>query len=243
MAAGSTSSISSRAQFLYVSTSAGSVRSTQSALASRPLELELTEGMRFDKGYISPCLVTDAERMEAVLDEPHVLVVENRISNLDDLLPILEKIMQSGKQLLIIAEEVEGEAAAMMVVRRRLMTRDSRRERAVDSSPLVGGCGTRRDGRPRCPTPTGRGRRRGAHQGGRGELRGPGRDRHQGRTGEPAHRAVAGGDRSGHRRGSDLGHHRGPGERHGWHLRPLRPAAAGHYRGCGPCGRGGSRAV
>src|SRR6266508_2931838 len=159
MAAGSTSSISSRAQFLYVSTSAGSVRSTQSALASRPLELELTEGMRFDKGYISPYLVTDAERMEAVLDEPHVLVVENRISNLDDLLPILEKIMQSGKQLLIIAEEVEGEAAAMMVVRRRLMTRDSRRERAVDSSPLVGGCGTRRDGRPRCPTPTGRGRR------------------------------------------------------------------------------------
>jgi len=116
--------------------------------------------MRFDKGYISPCLVTDAERMEAVLDEPHVLVVENRISNLDDLLPVLEKIMQSGKQLLIIAEEVEGEAAAMMVVRRRLMTRDSRRERAVDSSPLVGGCGTRRDGRPRCPTPTGRGRRR-----------------------------------------------------------------------------------
>src|SRR5205814_1862375 len=58
------------------------------------LELELTEGMRFDKGYISPYFVTDTERMEAVLDDPHVLVVENRVSSLDDLLPILEKVMQ-----------------------------------------------------------------------------------------------------------------------------------------------------
>src|SRR6266496_3039175 len=80
------------------------------------LELELTEGMRFDKGYISPYFVTDTERMEAVLDDPHVLVVENRVSNLDDLLPILEKVMQGGKPLLIIAEDMDGEALATLVV-------------------------------------------------------------------------------------------------------------------------------
>jgi len=70
------------------------------------LELELTEGMRFDRGYISPYFATDAERMEAVLDDPHILVVESRFSNLNDLLPIMEKVMQSGKPLLIIAEDV-----------------------------------------------------------------------------------------------------------------------------------------
>src|SRR2546430_8434312 len=80
------------------------------------LELELTEGMRFDRGYISPYFATDAERMEAVLDDPHILVVESRISNLNDLLPILEKVMQSGKPLLIIAEDVEGEALATLIV-------------------------------------------------------------------------------------------------------------------------------
>src|SRR5438067_1339205 len=79
------------------------------------LELELTEGMRFDKGYISPYLVTDTERMEAVLDDPHILVVEDRVSNLDDLLPILEEVMQGGKPLLIIAEDVEGEALATLI--------------------------------------------------------------------------------------------------------------------------------
>src|SRR5437867_7125300 len=80
------------------------------------LELELTEGMRFDRGYISPYFLTDTERMEAVLDDPHVLVVEHRVSNMDDLLPILEKVMQSGKPLLIIAEDVEGEALATLIV-------------------------------------------------------------------------------------------------------------------------------
>src|SRR6266511_4373026 len=80
------------------------------------LELELTEGMRFDKGYISPYLVTDTERMEAVMDHPHILVVENKVSNLDDLLPILEQVMQSGKPLLIIAEDVDGEALATLIV-------------------------------------------------------------------------------------------------------------------------------
>jgi chaperonin GroEL len=80
------------------------------------LELELTEGMRFDKGYISPYFMTDAERMEAVLDEPYLLVVESRISNLNDLLPILEKVMQAGRPLVIIAEDVEGEALATLIV-------------------------------------------------------------------------------------------------------------------------------
>jgi chaperonin GroEL len=80
------------------------------------LELELTEGMRFDKGYISPYFITDAERMEAVLDDLYLLVVEKRVSNLNDLLPILEKVMQAGKPLLIIAEDVEGEALAVLIV-------------------------------------------------------------------------------------------------------------------------------
>ncbi|RKS68505.1 chaperonin GroEL [Motilibacter peucedani] len=80
------------------------------------LELELTEGMRFDKGYISPYFVTDSERMEAVLDDPYVLVVNSKISAVKDLLPLLEKVMQSGKPLAIIAEDVEGEALATLVV-------------------------------------------------------------------------------------------------------------------------------
>jgi chaperonin GroEL len=80
------------------------------------LELELTEGMRFDKGYISPYFVTDIDRMEAVLDDPYLLIVEKRISNLNDLLPILEKVIQAGKPMLIIAEDVEGEALATLVV-------------------------------------------------------------------------------------------------------------------------------
>ena len=80
------------------------------------LELELTEGMRFDKGYISPYFVTDTERMEAVLDDPYLLVVNSKISAVKDLLPLLEKVMQSGKPLAIIAEDVEGEALATLVV-------------------------------------------------------------------------------------------------------------------------------
>jgi chaperonin GroEL len=80
------------------------------------LELELTEGMRFDKGYIAPYFWTDAERMEAVLDDPYILVVNSKISAVKDLLPILEKVMQSGKPLAIIAEDVEGEALATLIV-------------------------------------------------------------------------------------------------------------------------------
>src|SRR5438093_2630286 len=80
------------------------------------LELELTEGMRFDKGYISPYFCTDPERMEAVLDDPYILIVNSKIGNVKDLLPLLEKVMQSGKPLLIIAEDVEGEALATLIV-------------------------------------------------------------------------------------------------------------------------------
>jgi chaperonin GroEL len=80
------------------------------------LELELTEGMRFDKGYISPYFWTDPERMEAVLDDPYILIVNSKISAVKDLLPVLEKVMQSGKPLAIIAEDVEGEALATLVV-------------------------------------------------------------------------------------------------------------------------------
>jgi chaperonin GroEL len=80
------------------------------------LELELTEGMRFDKGYISPYFVTDSERMEAVLEDPYILVVNSKISNIKDLIPVLEKVMQTGKPLAIIAEDIEGEALATLVV-------------------------------------------------------------------------------------------------------------------------------
>jgi chaperonin GroEL len=80
------------------------------------MELELVEGMRFDKGYISPYFVTDPDRMEAVLEDPFVLVVNQKISNVRDLLPVLENVMQSGKPLAVIAEDVEGEALATLVV-------------------------------------------------------------------------------------------------------------------------------
>jgi len=80
------------------------------------LELELTEGMRFDKGYISPYFATDTERMETVLEDAYVLIANSKISAVKDVLPILEKVMQSGKPLMIIAEDVEGEALATLVV-------------------------------------------------------------------------------------------------------------------------------
>jgi chaperonin GroEL len=80
------------------------------------LELELTEGMRFDKGYISAYFVTDAERMEAVLEDAYLLIANSKVSSVKDLLPVLEKVMQSGKPLVIIAEDVEGEALSTLVV-------------------------------------------------------------------------------------------------------------------------------
>ena len=79
-------------------------------------ELETVEGMQFDRGYLSPYFVTDADRMETVLEDPYILIHEKKISNMKDLLPLLEQIARSGKPLLIIAEEVEGEALATLVV-------------------------------------------------------------------------------------------------------------------------------
>src|ERR687894_1021669 len=80
------------------------------------MDLEFTEGMQFDKGYISPYFVTDQERMEAVLDDPYILFAQQKISSVRDLLPVLEKVMQAGGSLLIAAEDVEGEALATLVV-------------------------------------------------------------------------------------------------------------------------------
>ncbi len=80
------------------------------------MEMDLVEGMRFDKGYISPYFVTDPERMEAVLEDPYVLIVGSKISAVRDLLPVLEKVMQSARPLVILAEDVEGEALATLVV-------------------------------------------------------------------------------------------------------------------------------
>ncbi|GAB2631039.1 chaperonin GroEL [Kribbella swartbergensis] len=114
------------------------------------LELELTEGMRFDKGYISPYFVTDAERMEAVLDDPYILIVNSKISSIKDLVPVLEKVMQTGKPLAIIAEDVEGEALATLVVNKIKGTfkavavkapgfGDRRKAMLVDMAVLTGG--------------------------------------------------------------------------------------------------------
>src|SRR5207244_1028226 len=80
------------------------------------LELEFTEGMQFDKGYLSPYMVTDPERMEAVLEDPYILIANQKIGGVKDLLPVLEQVIQSGKPLLVVAEDVEGESLATIVV-------------------------------------------------------------------------------------------------------------------------------
>ena len=79
-------------------------------------ELEVVEGMQFDRGYISPYMVTDTDKMEAVLDDPYILITDKKISNVQEILPLLEKVVQQGKPLLIIAEDMEGEALATLVV-------------------------------------------------------------------------------------------------------------------------------
>ncbi|MCY9592040.1 chaperonin GroEL [Paenibacillus chitinolyticus] len=81
-------------------------------------ELEVVEGMQFDRGYISPYMITDTDKMEAVLENPYVLITDKKITNIQEILPVLEKVVQQGKQLLIIAEDVEGEALATLVVNR-----------------------------------------------------------------------------------------------------------------------------
>jgi chaperonin GroEL len=80
------------------------------------MDLEFTEGMQFDKGYISPYMVTDQERMEAVLEDPYILIANQKIGSVRDVLPVLEQVIQAGKPILIIAEDVEGEALATLVV-------------------------------------------------------------------------------------------------------------------------------
>ena len=80
------------------------------------LELEFTEGMQFDKGYLSPYMITDAERMEAVLEDPFILVANQKIGAVKDILPVLEQVIQAGRPLLIVAEDVEGESLATIVV-------------------------------------------------------------------------------------------------------------------------------
>ena len=80
------------------------------------MDMDLVEGMRFDKGFIAPYFATDTERMEAVLENAYILLVSSKITSVRDVLPILEKVMQSGRPLLIIAEDVEGEALATLVV-------------------------------------------------------------------------------------------------------------------------------
>ena len=113
-------------------------------------ELELKEGMQFDKGYISPYMVTDAERMEAVLTDPYILITERKISAIADILPLLEKVVQVQKPLLIIAEDVEGEALATLVVNKLRGTfttvavkapgfGDRRKEMLKDIATLTGG--------------------------------------------------------------------------------------------------------
>ncbi|ADH93318.1 chaperonin GroEL [Arcanobacterium haemolyticum] len=113
-------------------------------------ELELTEGMSFDKGYLSPYFVTDVDRQEAVLEDAYVLLVESKISNVKDMLPVLEKVMQTGKPLVIIAEDIEGEALATLVVNKIRGTfksaavkapgfGDRRKEMLQDMATLTGG--------------------------------------------------------------------------------------------------------
>src|SRR5205814_1357607 len=80
------------------------------------LELEFTEGMQFDKGYLSPYMITDSERMEAVLDDPYILIANQKLGGIKDLLPLLEQVIQAGRPLLIVAEDVEGESLATIVV-------------------------------------------------------------------------------------------------------------------------------
>ena len=83
---------------------------------SAETSLDVVEGMQFDRGYLSPYFVTDSERMEVVLEDPYVILVEKKVSNMKDMLPVLEQIAKTGKPFMIIAEDVEGEALATLVV-------------------------------------------------------------------------------------------------------------------------------
>ena len=133
-------------------------------------ELEFTEGMQFDKGYISPYFITDAEAGEAVLEDPYILINQGKISAIADLLPLLEKVVQSGKTLLIIAEDVEAEALSTLVVNkiRGNFTSvavkapgfgDRRKAMLEDLAALTGAPGRRPRGRPQARPGRSRGAR------------------------------------------------------------------------------------
>ena len=113
-------------------------------------ELDVVEGMQFDRGYVSPYMVTDAEKMEAVLDDPYILITDKKITNIQEILPVLEQIVQTGKKLLIISEDIEGEAMATLVVNKLRGTftcvgvkapgfGDRRKEMLEDIAILTGG--------------------------------------------------------------------------------------------------------
>src|SRR3712207_2994005 len=113
-------------------------------------ELDVVEGMQFDRGYLSPYMVTDTEKMEAVLEEPYILITDKKITNIQEILPVLEKIVQQGRKLLIVAEDIEGEALATLVVNRLRGTftcvavkspgfGDRRKEMLNDIAVLTGG--------------------------------------------------------------------------------------------------------
>ncbi|WBW98570.1 chaperonin GroEL [Oceanirhabdus sp. W0125-5] len=117
---------------------------------SMSTELDVVEGMQFDRGYLSPYMVTDAEKMEAILDDPYMLITDKKITNIQEILPVLEQIVQQGKKLMIIAEDVEGEALATLVVNRLRGTfvcvavkapgfGDRRKEMLRDIAILTGG--------------------------------------------------------------------------------------------------------
>jgi chaperonin GroEL len=103
------------------------------------LDLEFTEGMQFDKGYLSPYMITDSERMEAVLDDPYVLIANQKLGGIKDLLPLLEQVIQAGKPLLIVAEDVEGESLATIVVNKLRGFGDRRKRMLEDIAILTGG--------------------------------------------------------------------------------------------------------
>ncbi len=153
------------------------------------LEVEYTEGMQFDRGYISPYFITDSQRMEAALDEPYILITDKKISAITDIVPVLEKLVQTGrKELVIIAEDVDGEALATLVVNKLrgilnvLAVKapgfgDRRKEMLRDIATLTGGTvivrGARQEARPGHAGDLGQARRVAVDQGRHDHRRGP----------------------------------------------------------------------
>ena len=228
------------------------------------LELEFTEGMQFDKGYLSPYMITDAERMEAVLEDPYVLIANQKIGAVKDLLPVLEQVIQAGRPLLIVAEDVEGESLATIVVNklRGMFTAvavkapgfgDRRKRMLEDIAILTGGeviteemglklentklsqLGTRPQGRDRQGLDHDRGRRRRLRRDQGPDQAAEGRGREHRLRLRPREAAGAAGEAVGRRRGGQG--RRGHRDRDEGEEAPRRGRAAGHPRGP----RGGHR--